>query len=128
MLRNGEIATFKRAIVEEIFGPYAIRRGSGNGIGRVKYPDGSGAEIYGDNQEELDGVMFTHCGGDAFFDGLYQLADRIKGVIYWPGVGRASAITDMTVQEHLPAEFIEGCGPPVLVQDRDGITDAIQRS
>lgn len=126
--RNGEVATFKRAIVEEIFGPYAVARQADEGIVRVKYPDGGGADVYGDNQPELRSISFDHCGGDAFFDALYLLADRIEGVIYWPGVGPSSAITDAAVLEHLPADFIEGCGPPALVRDRDGITDAIQRS
>ena len=126
--RNREVATFKRAVVEEIFGPYVTRRGPGGEIERVKYSDGGGAEIYGDKQDDLVGISFDHCGGDAFFDALFQLADRIKGVVHWPGVGPSSVITDAAVLEHLPADFVEGCGPPALVHDRDGITDAIQRS
>jgi hypothetical protein len=124
--RNGGVATFKRAVVEEIFESFAV--GYGRHRTCVRFPDGSGANIYLADGDELDSIMFNHCGGDAFFDALYQLTDRIKGVIYWPGVGVSSAITDAAVLEHLPADFVEGCGPPAVAHDRDGITDAIRRS
>lgn len=124
---NGEVGTFKRAVVEEIFGPYAVD-GAPKGIMRVEYADRGGADVYIDDEEDLKGLMFNHCGGYTFFDALYQLTDRIKGVVYWPGIGPSSAITDAAVMQHLPADFLEACGPPALVHDRSGITDAIRRS
>jgi hypothetical protein len=30
--------------------------------------------------------------------------------------------------EHLPTDFVEGLGPPIIVKDGAGIMDAIQRS
>jgi hypothetical protein len=126
--RDGEIATFKREIVEEIFGPYAVKRGETGGIERVRYPDGGGGDVYYADDEDLNSMMFNHCGGDAFFDALLHFTDRIKGVIYWPGVGVCSVITDAAVLAHLPAGFIDGCGPPAFVHDRDGLTETIKRS
>jgi hypothetical protein len=124
--RNGEMATFKRTVFEEIFGPFIVSREPK--FARVQFSDGGGAEIYLDDSDEQSSLMFNHCGGDAFFDALYQLTDRIKGVIHWPGEGPSSVVTDAAVLAHLPADFVEGVGPPALVHDRDGITDAIQAS
>ena len=126
--QNGETATFERKIAEDIFGPYAIQRDKNGGIMRIKYPDGGGADVYGDKQEQIDHLGFDRFGGDAFFDALLQFANRIQGVIYWPGEGRCSAVTDPSIVAHLPAEFIEGCGQPVLVRDRKDLTDAIRQS
>lgn len=124
--RDGEAVTFKRAIFDEIFDRFAVTREAK--FMRVEFPDGGGADIYVDEGDALDSVMFNHCGGDAFFDALYQLADRVKGIIYWADEAPCSAITDAAVLEHLPEDLVEGVGPPALVRDRDGITDAIERS
>ncbi len=125
--QNGETAPFKRAIFDEIFAPHIVL-GREDGVWRLAYPDGSGGEVYGVDKEDIDCVMFTHCGGDALFDGMLLLADRIKGVIHWPGEGVASVITDPAVMAHLPQELIESIGPPALVHDRAGIYETIRNS
>jgi hypothetical protein len=78
--RDGEMAMFKRTVFEEIFGPFVVSREPK--FGHVRFLDGSVADIYLDDGDEQSSLMFNHCGGDAFFDALYQLTDRVKGVIY----------------------------------------------
>src|SRR5579871_4521263 len=104
--RNGDVAMFKRSVFEEIFGRFTVSREPNFAL--TKFPDGSGADIYVDDSDELDSIMFNHCDGDAFFDALYQLTDRIKGIIYWADEAPCSAITDAAVLEHLPEALVEG--------------------
>jgi hypothetical protein len=94
----------------------------------VKFPDGSVADIYVSEEENIESIMVNHCGGKAFFQSLYQLADQVKGVIYWPNLGPSFAITEAATLKHLPSDFAESLGPPTVVSDGDGITDAIRRS
>jgi|SRR5579864_324451 len=126
--RDGEVATFKRTILEEIFGPYVTQRGSNREIERVDYPDRTGgAEIYGDREEDLKSVMFTHGGGDALYDAIYRLVERIEGVVYWPDLGPCCAVTDAATLPHLPRKFLESCGPAVVAKSGAEIIAAIQR-
>ncbi len=127
--RHGKVTKFKRTLVEEIFGPYAIGRSAKGGIERLFYPeDDGGGELYGDDGEEIGSLMFSHFGGDALYDGIYALTDRIKGVIYWADEAPCSAITDPEVLAHLPPELVDGVGPPAVVHDRQGIYDAIKQN
>ena len=126
--RDKEPATFKRSDFEDIFGAYVIRRESDPGFVEVKFPDGSVADVYVSEQENVDSIMFNHCGGEAFFQALYQLADRIKGCIYWPDLGPSSVVTDATTPVHLSPDFAEALGPPIVVTNGVGILEAIQRS
>jgi hypothetical protein len=126
--RNGKSATFERAIFDESFPAYFVDRERYPGLMRIEYSDGGGADIYVDDGDHVGGMMFNHCGGDAFFDALYELARQTGSVIFWPGVGRTSVIADPTMIRHLPADLIESCGEPVLVHDRVGIMEAIRNT
>lgn len=124
--RNHEVATFKRAVLEEIFGPYVVDRRPS--FMRAEFPDrGGGAEIYSDDEDDLDSVMFTHGGGDPLFDAIYRLVDRIKGVVYWADLPPCCAVTDAATLSHVPVDFIEGCGPAVVAKSGAEIIAAIQR-
>jgi hypothetical protein len=101
---NGEIATFRRSEFEEIFGPYVCSRESR--FMRVEFPDGSGSDIYID-EGDPDGATFNHCGGDAFFAALYELAARTQAGIYWPDDPQRAAATDAATLQHLPPNFVE---------------------
>jgi hypothetical protein len=128
--RDGEVATFDRAAFEQIFGAVAVSRRNEEGFVRMEFADGGGADIYIGDEDALDCVMFNHCGGDVFFDALYELADRIKGLIYWPGAAPipSSVITEATTLRHIPEEFVKGCGPPIVVKNGEEITEAIVNS
>ncbi len=65
--RNGEPATFKRGLAEEILSRHAINYRPP--LTNVDYADGSGAQIYGaDEGDDIHGRMFAHCGGATFLD------------------------------------------------------------
>ena len=124
--RNGEVATFERAILEEIFGPHVVDRRLN--FMRAEFPDrGGGADVYSGDEDDLRSVMFTHGGGHALFDAIHRLVDGIAGVVYWPDIGPCSAVTDSATLPHLPADFLEACGPPVVAKSGAEIIAAIER-
>jgi hypothetical protein len=124
--RDKAPATFERSNFEDVFGAYIVSRESNPGFVGVKFPDGSHADVYISELENIDGLMVNHCGGDAFFQALYQLADRTKSSIYWPGSAPSSVVTDDATVLHLPEGFAENFGTTV-VKDGAGIIGAIQR-
>jgi hypothetical protein len=124
--RNKEPATFKRAIFDEIFDSFVVDQRKH--FLRVRYPDGSGSDIYVDDDDNLESIMFNHCGGDAFFEALYLLAKRTKAVIFWPNVDHISVVTDAETLQHLPSKFVDEDGRPEVVSNGEAITDAIRRS
>jgi hypothetical protein len=111
-IRNGEPATFKRSVLEEIFGPHAY---GDPDFSNVTFPDGSGSCIYVARDEDIEGMMFNHCGGDDFFQALYELADRTKSVIFWPDTRPSFAVTDEATLAHLPLDYKQKFGPAQLV-------------
>ena len=121
--RDGEPAKFPRAIFEEIFGPYIASRSAH--FVRVEYPDRACADIYLGDEESIDGMMFNHFGGDAFFDGLYSITDRVEGVVLWPDAAPNCAVTDVATLIHLPEDLIRTCGPAIVVGDGKAMKDAV---
>jgi hypothetical protein len=110
--RDREPATFERVVFEEIFGRGAVNPQFP--LTDVAYPDGSGGEIYGGEDDHIQGMMFNHCGGDAFFDRVYELLARTKSVFFWLGTGRQIAVADSAVIDHLPSGF-DDMGPAYIV-------------
>jgi len=112
--RNGEPATFKRELVEEIF-----TRGASDyrpPLTGVKYADGGGAEIYGaDNGDDIQSLMFNHFGGKTFFNALYELARETKSVVLMVTEAHPIAVADQDTIDHLPLGFAEGLSTPVIV-------------
>jgi hypothetical protein len=103
--RNGEPATFKRTILDETFGLRDTSRNRRPWCFKVDYPDGGGADVYADDGDDQQGIMFSRCGGGMFFDALYQLADVTKSVVFWPYKSPAVAVTNETTVAHLPSCF-----------------------
>src|ERR1700730_13081390 len=113
--RNGEPATFKRALVEEIFTRDAVDYRPP--LTDVTYVDGGAGGIYGaDEEEDIQNMMFNHCGGDTFFAALHELAARTNSVVFWPRVGRSIAVTDAAFVNHLPSGF-DDMGPAYIVSN-----------
>lgn len=50
-------------------------------------------------------VGFSDCGGDAFFQGMYELASRTLSVIHWPDEESIFVYTDDSVLKELPQEY-----------------------
>ncbi len=112
--RNGEPATFKRTLVEEIFGRDAVNYRPP--LTNVSYADGGGAEIYGaDDGDDIQSLMFNHFGGKSFFNALYELARQTKSVVLMVTETLPVAVTDQETIAHLPAGFTDGLSSPVIV-------------
>lgn len=123
--RDREPATFERAVFEEIFGQGAVD--ARFPLTDVNYSDGSGGEIHGGEDDHIQHMMFSHCGGDRFFDALQELLARTKSVVFWLGTGRQIAVADRAVIDHLPSGF-DDMGPAYIVSSGRELQTAIAES
>ena len=125
--RNGDFATFKRALVEEIFGRDAVDLRLP--LTEVHYPDGSGGQIIGAyDEDDIRSLMFNHCGGATFYDRLYELAHRTRSVLIWPFGVPQSAVTDAKTIADSPGLWEEPLGPAIVVTSGRELAEGIQRS
>ena len=106
--RNGEPATFKRSVFNEIFETETDSRDPD--FEQPRYSDGSGGDIYVD-ADDIQTIMFNHCGGDIFWAKLYELLYVTQSVIFWPEVkGNNSVIANTEALKHLPSVWVEDFG------------------
>jgi hypothetical protein len=111
--RDGEAATFKRTLFEDIFRRDAVDPRLP--LTRVTYRDGGVLEIDGAEEgDETENMAFSRFGGETFFAALHELVDRSGSVLVWPAAGRSIAVTRETTIAHLPEELKE-LGPPFVV-------------
>lgn len=125
---NGDSATFKRALVEEIFGRDAVHLRLP--LTNLDYPDGSGGQIFGaDKEDDIHSLMFNHCGGPTFYDRLYELAHRTRSILLWPsGKPMCAVSVGITTSDLDPAFREEPLGPPLVVGSGRELAEGIQRS
>jgi hypothetical protein len=120
--------TFSRAIAREILSRGAVSPEDVLEY-RVDYPDGGGgAEVYCEDGVELNEISFNRFGGETFFDRVWELADRIGAVIFWPAPGPSNAVTRTEVIERLPSYFREEENIPVVVHNGRELYNAIEES
>jgi hypothetical protein len=121
-------ATFKRAVAQEILGRDALESKRVLDY-RVDYPDGSGAEVCCAEGDDLESICFDRFGGEIFFDRVWELADRIGAVIFWPAPGPSTAVTHPAMIDRLPDELRGDEDMPVVVVRSGGdIYNAIEES
>ena len=101
-VNNNGTQTFKRQVAQEILGRGAVDEASA--LYQVEYPDGSASSVIGEEDEDIDGLMFNHSGGDTFFERLWELADRTGSIIYWPGDDTPVAVTREEMLQHIPRD------------------------
>lgn len=124
--RNGQPAPFDRSLIKEAFGPDA-KVGDGE-ISDIVYPEGDRAEVFGAEEPTIQsGLMFSHAGGDRFFEGLWRLAERTGSIIYWPDEGPQCAVTNADTIKHIPTEMLETIGPAEVVHNGRELSAYIAR-
>ena len=124
---NGQPKAFKRSAFDSIFGEYVVERTVG--FSRLRYPDqAGGAEVYIDDADEIGCVMFNHCGGDLFWQGVYELVKAIDGVIWWANVDHISAVASVDVLKQLSAIFVDENANPAVIANGQELVEAIGRS
>ncbi len=123
---NKEVIKFKRSIFEDIFGPYVAHRESG--FMRLVYSDQGGADIFIQDGDEIGGAMFNHCGGEAFWQGLYELMARAGVAVFWADLPPCCAIPNEAMLEELSADFLDTVKTPSVVSSGHEIVEAIGRS
>jgi|SRR5215472_4872999 len=119
--------TFERALAHKILGRGALKPGHDLGY-RVDYPDGSGGDISCGEGDSLEGIYFSHFGGEMFFDRVWELADRIGALIFWPAPGPSNALTRTELLDRLPSELRDEEQRPIIVRSGKEICDAIEGS
>lgn len=123
--RHGETAELNKAAIDEILGPHAVRREPT--VMRLEFSDGGQAEVYLGDASDNTTVMFTHFGGEACFEAIYQLAARTQSLILWPDVGPSEAMADPATLQHLPSNYLEEHGTPPLVRSGRDLMEPISR-
>lgn len=123
--RDGEPAKFKRAMFDEVFG--ASLTANEDGFASAAFPDDSGGQMFFGDGDEIDGVMFNHCGGEAFSNAMYELMKRTGSVIFWPGSG-GYVVADRAVVAHLPPGMMDESDKLTVVSSGPEIFDAITAS
>lgn len=123
--RNGEPATFKRSAFNEIFDVKTDERDPGYEV--VEYPDGSGGAVYlhERGKDEIEHMMFNHCGGDTFWAKVYELLYVTQSLIYWPSDGSGYAVASTAALKHLPADLVEEAGKVKIVHNARELEDLI---
>ena len=123
--RHGKAAELNKSDIDEILGPYAVRREPN--FMRLEFSDGGQAEVYlGDTSDNTTG-MFTHFGGAECFDAIYNLAARTQSLILWPDVGPSEAMADPATLQHLPSDYLEENGTPPLVRSGRDLMELTSR-
>jgi hypothetical protein len=104
-VRDGEAATFSRALVEEIFGRDAIDPRFP--LMDVDYADG-GAVIYcADREDDIARMSFQRWGGDTFCAALCESADRSGSFLFWSFNDVKFAVTRESMIAHLPQDALQ---------------------
>jgi hypothetical protein len=118
---------FERALAQEILGRDALDPKQAL-VYRVDYPDGSGGEVSCDEGDDLDSIAFDHFGGRTFFDRVWELADRIGALIFWPAPGPSNALTRAELLDRLPSELRDEERMPIIVRSGRELYDAVEES
>lgn len=71
-------------------------------------------------------VGFNHCGGDALFQGMYELAHRTGSIIHWPDIEPIFVYADESILGELPDYFADF--RKCLVRTGADIVEAIRTS
>ncbi|WP_020174033.1 hypothetical protein [Methyloferula stellata] len=99
--KGDEPALYDRRLLEDIFNRDAIDPTSP--LSEVRYADGRG-EVYGADDDQINGIMLSHFGGRTIVERAFELADKTKALICWPGEEVFMAVTNREVLDHLPTE------------------------
>lgn len=122
--RGGEPAPISSSMVYQLFGPFIVH--DGGSFIRVRFPDGSGADIWGKQRPAFSGLTFNHCGGEQFANAFFELLKRTEAVIYWPDGG--CVVADPAVISQLPAFLTAQFGTPTVVHSGRQIFDRIAQT
>ncbi len=69
----------------------------------MRYADSRG-EVYGAEDDQINGIMLSHFGGRTILERAFELADKTKALICWSGDEVFMAVTNHDVLDRLPTE------------------------
>jgi hypothetical protein len=86
----------------------------------IEYPgDGEAGEVIGLEDEELSSLLFAHFSGKTFLSRIYELADRLNGILFWAGESESdifAGVTKPELLERVPDDLKQG-SEPALIRD-----------
>jgi hypothetical protein len=124
-VEDGKAAPFKRAILAEILGPYASVGKNGEIYG-AEFPDGDHPQIFGAEEEDIDGLCFNH-GGATALQLIWDIADRTQSFIFWSDESPNLAVTSDAALAKTPQDIIDDLGPAKIVRNGQELGDYIAR-
>lgn len=129
-VRNGKKFFYPRRIAIEIFNRGALDPSDpSEPLYGVEYDDGR-AEIYGAEEDPMDGIMLAHFGGRTVMERVFELAVATGSLIFWPGEP-PWAVPDLALIDHLSAQDEASAKDEnlfVVVSNVDELIDLIKAS
>jgi hypothetical protein len=81
--RNGEMASFPRRIVEEIFGKYINNKE--DDCWSSNFPDGGGCNVFIDADPEIESFSVDHpASSPELWDCLFEVLRQTGCFLFWP--------------------------------------------
>jgi hypothetical protein len=113
--------SFDRQIARDIIAKHTLEPKYVDSVG---YPeDGGDGEIFGidDDDKEFNSLMFAHFGGRAFLSLMFELTDRLEGLLVWPGDSESGVhmgVTKEALLPHVPND-LKNLGEAAIIRDVD---------
>jgi len=120
--RNGEMASFPRRIVEEIFGKYINNKE--DDCWSPEFSDGGGCNVFITAEPQIGHFMVGHAvASPELWDCLFQALVRTGSFLILPS-GQV-VVADPSVMDHLEKGFLKPHEAAIVVKGGEEIRDAI---
>jgi len=87
-------------------------------LGFIEYHKGEGAgEVIGWDDDEIDVLSFQHFGGRTFLERLFELAERLDGILIWAGHEEGTVhmgVTKESLLAQIPDDLRQDCEIAVI--------------
>lgn len=120
--RDGEAATFDRAVLERALAPHVARRDQNFLL--VDAGDGT-SHVHVEDVPAIHHLNVNHPGGEVIFDLVVALAAETRSAIFWADEPPCLAVTDEAVVPHLHPDMVPSLGPPRIVRTGADLLRAI---
>jgi hypothetical protein len=124
--QDGDYAPLPTDLVLQALGPYV--KPLDEETWELSFPDGGGGEM---NAIEPGSQAFDLCisdpSGDDLYAALFEIMRQTHTVLWWSG-GLVPVTADPSIAQHLPDDFEEEDGPPILVGSVEDILAEIAKT
>jgi hypothetical protein len=120
------IIPFKRSILAEILGPYALVD-KDRGIYGALFPNGERPEIYGAEKEDISFLSLNRFGSMSL-QVMWEVADRTHSYIFWPEGDPNKphlVVTSAESLAELDPGIVDAIGPAVIAKNGEELEQLI---